>query len=445
MSPSPVQPAPPQPAPAQPAPVQSPSVQPRPPADRTRAPVQASPGGDEVVAAAARRAWRRWRVPLALIGVIVLGGIAIAAISTLLPPPRSNSYLDPASDSADGAHALTDILGERGFTVVAAYSTPGALAALGAGSSGRGTGAGDPATLVVTSPYLLTRGQLTRLGRVRADLFVVEPGPDALAALTPGIRVHDRAAGLYGQLLKPGCALRAATLAGTANVGGGSYRPPPAADGCYLVHGFPTMVTLRAGGRTVAVLGSGALLTDGRLARNGNAALALNLLAAHRRIVWLTPEPPLAVRPARPGHAAATGPALIPWQAWLVVIQLGIAVVLLGLWRGRRLGPLIAERLPVVVRASETVEGHAALYQSRRARGRAAAALREDLLGRLLPALGLARGVPAEAVTGAVAARSARGQQEIAAILYGPPPGTDAELVLLARNLDELEREVCAP
>ena len=55
----------------------------------------------------------------------------------------------------------------------------------------------------------------------------------------------------------------------------------------------------------------------------------------------------------------------IVWQLWLVV-------VLVALWKGRRLGPLVAEQLPVVVRASETVEGRGRLYRSRRARDRAA-------------------------------------------------------------------------
>ena len=397
----------------------------------------------------ARRAWGRWRVPLALIGVIVLGGVAVAAISTLLPSAKSNGYLDPASKYQDGAHALTEILAQRGVSVTAAYSTASALAALGAGgpgtsSSGQGAAGPPPATLVITSPRLLTRPQLASLRRARADLLLIGPGPGALAALAPAARVHDRFAAADGKLLRPGCALRAVTLAGTANTGGSSYRPPRDAIRCYLVNGFPTMVRFPAAGRTITILGSGVPLTNGWLASNGNAALALNLLAAHRRIVWLTPEPPLAIPPASRGSGGSAGPALIPWQAWLVVIQLAVAVVLVGLWRGRRLGPLITERLPVVVRASETVEGHAALYQSRRTRDRAAAALREDLLDRLAPALGLARGAPPEAVTGAVAARSARGQQEVARILYVQAPGTDAELVELARSLDELNREVCA-
>jgi hypothetical protein len=204
----------------------------------------------------------------------------------------------------------------------------------------------------------------------------------------------------------------------------------------------------------MTILGSGAPLMDELLARNGNAALAMNLLSVsersanrrsvNRRIVWLTPEPPPA-RPAfaRPGEPDKPGPVLIPWPAWLVVIQLGIAAVLIGLWRARRLGPLIAEHLPVVARASETADGHAALYQSRRARARAAAACVRTRLPGCCP-LGLARDAPAEAVTDAVAARSRLSQQDITYILHGTEPGTDAELVALARSLDELESEVCA-
>ena len=64
-------------------------------------------------------------------------------------------------------------------------------------------------------------------------------------------------------------------------------------------------------------------------------------------------------------------------------------MLLVALWKGRRIGPLVAERLPVVVRASETVEGRGRLYRSRRARDRAADALRTATLQRLLPRLGL--------------------------------------------------------
>ena len=44
-------------------------------------------------------------------------------------------------------------------------------------------------------------------------------------------------------------------------------------------------------GRTITVLGTGDPLTNASLARQGNAALALNLLGARSRVVWLVPGP----------------------------------------------------------------------------------------------------------------------------------------------------------
>jgi hypothetical protein len=102
----------------------------------------------------------------------------------------------------------------------------------------------------------------------------------------------------------------------------------------------------------------------------------------------------------------------------------------------------VAERLPVVVRASETAEGHAGLYRSRRARGRAAAALRAAMLARTLPALGLAPDARPGEVISAVSARSGSGAKAIEAMLFGPAPRDDAALVALADDLDALEREV---
>ena len=83
---------------------------------------------------------------------------------------------------------------------------------------------------------------------------------------------------------------------------------------------------------------------------------------------------------------------LIPQNVTWIVWQLCLVVLLVALWKGRRPGPLVAEELPVVVRASETVEGRGRLYRSRRARDRAAAALRTATLQRLLPRLGLGTG-----------------------------------------------------
>ena len=114
-----------------------------------------------------------------------------------------------------------------------------------------------------------------------------------------------------------------------------------------------------------------------------------------------------------------------------------------ALWQGRRIGPLVAEDLPVVVRASETVEGRGRLYRSRRARDRAASALRT--------AVAAADAAPARprrpSPIPPPSSRPSRGAfghdpPAVEYALFGPPPADDAELVNLARLLDDIERQV---
>jgi len=395
-------------------------------------------------------------VPLAIVVVILLGGTVIALLQ---PGVVVTGYLDPAGTDATGAHAITDILSDRGDTVIRAITPAAAEAAARApATSGMAAGEAGPGgvTLVVTSPSLLTAAQLDGLARVPANRVLIGPDEAALNALAPMVELLGTAP---VQALPPGCDLTAARLAGNADLGGAqlAVRPTPRpkprrsrrsagqAALCYSTGGSASLVRYTAAGRVVTVLGSGNALTNGSLAHLGNAALALNLLGVHTRIVWLVPGPGLPGG-VPGGGAPANGQqsllSLIPLPAYLVTIQLGIAVLLAAAWRARRLGPLVPEPLPVVVRASETVEGHAGLYRSRRARGRAAATLRTAMLARTLPALGLAPHTGPAEVAAAFSARSGSGQARIEAMLFGPVPGDDAALVALAHDLDALEREV---
>ena len=147
-----------------------------------------------------------------------------------------------------------------------------------------------------------------------------------------------------------------------------------------------------------------------------------------------------ALKPNTDG--AATIFDLIPDRVTWIFWQLWLVVGLVALWKARRLGPLVAEHLPVVVRASETVEGRGRLYRSRRARDRAAAALRTATLQRLGPRLGLGSQTTPSAVAGAVAAASGGDPVAVHHTLYGPAPTTDADLVDLAHALDDIERQV---
>jgi len=105
-------------------------------------------------------------------------------------------------------------------------------------------------------------------------------------------------------------------------------------------------------GRTVTVVGSSAFMANSGLPKRGNAALAMNLAGAKPRVIWYAPQ-----HSEGESSGGATIFDLIPDRVTWIVLQLCLVVLLVALWKGRRIGPLVAERLPVVVRASETVEG----------------------------------------------------------------------------------------
>lgn len=399
------------------------------------APDVGSRQGSLPVSPTARDVARRLRFPLGLAAFILLAGVTGA----LLQPHAGPRYLDTRDAGPFGARALAQILVHRGQRVVQ-VSTPQQAARSATAST----------TIVITGPAFLDRRALASLSRIPGDRMLVEPDGAALRALAPGIR----AAGIVPvAAVGPACGLAAARLAGDAEMGGVILRSPArgptgatsgtwnarAAGECYPAVTGASLIRYEAGGRTITVLGTGTPLSNGNLADRGNAALALNLLAGNPAIIWLTPGS-AALATGAGGRRAVTD--LIPVAADLIAIQLLIAVVLAALWRGRRLGPLVAEPLPVVVRAAETVEGHGRLYRARRSRDRAAQALRAGVAGRLVARLGLPADASPATITAAVAARSGRDAQGVDAMLFGPAPGTDQALVQLASGLDDLEREV---
>lgn len=376
----------------------------------------------------------QWRLPLAIAAFVLLGGVLIALLA---PPPVSptDGYLDPSSTQPQGSRALADILTGRGTQVIRVTSAVAAVSAVRQGAT----------TLVVTSPELLTRAQLSMLATARVNVVIVEPDPAALAALAPAVTISGFADVGARQ---PSCGLPAAELAGNADMGGIGLRLAPGASGvtCYPT-GSASLAQYTVAGpgtepRDITVLGTGMPLLNQDLASLGNAALALNLLSHRGQLAWLVPS--LSAQPL-----ATSGPpsvwSLIPRGAYLVCAELGVALLLTALWRARRLGPLVAEQLPVVVRAAETTEGHARLYQARRSRDRAAEALRRAAIARLAPALGLPSDPGEDALTAEIAVRAPVSAAQARQLLFGPPPGGDAELVRLADELDALEREVRAP
>ena len=361
--------------------------------------------------------WRSWRwVAPPLVALAVIAGIG-----AYLTAPRPGGLMDPAATSPDGAHALATLLRDNGVDVVVADNIADVEQAARP----------DALVLVAQSQYL-TDTALDRLVKVPGDFLLVEPKARTRAALIPGLRMSH--ASTFDS--DPNCALREANQAGSVRFGPSetySANADRPITRCY----DGVLVRYRDGARSITVVGSTDFMTNGGLLQAGDAALAMNLASARPRLVWYAPQQ-IEGEASTPTSVFDLIPENVTWVVW----QLTVVVLLVALWKGRRLGPLVAEELPVVVRASETVEGRGRLYRSRRARDRAADALRTATLQRLLPRLGLGAGAPASAVVTSVAERSAADPQFVSHYLYGPPPATDNDLLQLARALDEIERQV---
>jgi hypothetical protein len=383
-------------------------------------PVMATVGTrPETVTATVVRRWRSWR--WAILTLVVLA--VIAGIGAYLTAPRPGARMDPKSTDPDGAHALATLLRDGGVEVVVADSIADVERAARP----------DTLILVAQSQYLTDSARLDRLAAAPGDLLLVEPTLRIREALMPGLRMSMASTAFDSS---PNCALREANRAGTVRFGPSeSYQ---AKDGRTMTSCYDrVLIRYRDDGRTITAVGSTDFMTNGGLLQAGNAALAMNLAGDRPRLIWYAPH-----RDEGETSSPTSLFDLIPENVTWIVWQLWLVVLLVALWKGRRPGPLVAEELPVVVRASETVEGRGRLYRSRRARDRAAAALRTATVQRLLPRLGLGPGAPAPAVVTTVAQRSGIDAGFVSHHLFGPPPATDNDLLQLARALDEIERQV---
>ncbi|BAS09851.1 uncharacterized membrane protein Rv3691 [Arthrobacter sp. Hiyo4] len=99
------------------------------------------------------------------------------------------------------------------------------------------------------------------------------------------------------------------------------------------------------------------------------------------------------------------------------------------------------EPLPVVVKAVETAEGRARLYQDSHALDRARDSLRAGTLVRLAQALRVGPQATADDVVQAVARHLGRPVRDISGLIQ-ERPSTATRLVQWSQELDKLENEV---
>lgn len=356
--------------------------------------------------------------------VILVLLVAFVAIRVSASSPDERGVLDPESRSDTGALALAEILRDQGVEVSISRSRAEARAELDADT-----------TLVLTNPYTLTDDALATLIEPAERVVFLTTSTHLLSALEIGENAP-------GTLSDATANCDVAEFAQVGSIRADRLFLP--ADGVQACFGGPagSAVLLDDGAspRRAVVEGS-RLLSNAYLAENGNAALGLALLAQTDRVVWYVPS--LGDSDIEGETVDTLGTLTPPWitPAILLLMVAGMAA---ALWRGQRFGPLVAETLPVTVRASETMHGRARLTAKAGDASHAAQALRDGTQRRLARKLGLAAHADADEVADAAADRLRIPRGTLQALLAGPLPSDDAELVTLARQLDELEDAVTA-
>lgn len=349
---------------------------------------------------------------LVILGVVVLNGL----------DGDSGRRLDPARYQPEGGRATAEVLRGRGVEVAVVRSAD-ALAEAGAG-------AGD--TVLVTSTDALGDSTLERLqdDTSGARLVLVEPPPHLTGPLKQPEGVSTLAENVAAACDDP--------LFADLELAVDSAVAYPTAQGCFPVD---SGYLLARADRDTLLLGSGQMLSNDQVLRADNSAATLRLLGQDERLVWYVPDPADLTGEDGVGLSGLLPPWLVP-GLWLS----GVAFLAVMLWRGRRLGPLVREPLPVAVRAIETTHSRGRLYRRAADRAHAARALRavaaENAVRRLnLPPHTTAD--PARLVRD-LAHHTGRSPTEIADLLGpdAPTPAHDQDLVTLAGRLAELDREV---
>ncbi|RNL61152.1 DUF4350 domain-containing protein [Nocardioides marmoriginsengisoli] len=361
---------------------------------------------------------RRYRA-LLIVGAGFVAAIVFAALGT---GGTHGGVADPGNADPEGARALAQVLGDQGVDVRVVRS---------ADDLDRTTADADT-TVVVTGTEDLGESTVRRLlDHARdADVIVVEPrygaaqlfGVDRSGSVLDGVSV---VASCTDSRLE---GLRIEVEAATGYAGdGGCF---PAGEGALMVSPSPG----------VTLLGSTDLISNEQITQADNAAIALRLFGQHDRLVWYVPS--LSDLDGADGVSLGS---LLP--RWLRPALLLGAVAMLSVlwWRGRRLGRLATEPLPVAVTAIETTLSRGRLYRKVNDRAYAAAALRSAARRRVAESLNLPRGAvtDVDGLVRDVAAHTALDHARVRELLAdGPAPSSDHDLTHLANDLADLMREV---
>lgn len=364
--------------------------------------------------------WRRSTVVATALGLLVLAGLV-----WLVRPSGEGVPLDPRGTGPTGTAAMFQMVEELGAEVTVGAAAPG---------DARGQ------TIVVLADRLdeSTRDDVEQRVRAGARLVLFDPASELNPVPVSGELFTDTF-GVLGR--EPGCPLldgvadrvesaRWVILAPTAD----------ATARCFPVGDGEGLVVAPLGEGEVVVTGAVDALVNRAVGEASHARLAAALLAPEGTgdvtVVWDA---------AIGGDTALLD--LLPSGVRRALWLLAAAAVLYALTRARRLGPPVAERLPVRVPASELALAIGDLLGRHGHREAAAARLRDDLRAEVARALHVPADTPPDVLVELLAER-VDGQLDAAglraALLDGPVPD-DAALVAVASALARVRARVRRP
>ena len=356
-----------------------------------------------------------------IIIVCVCALVAGTVVLGLLQDRTNSVPLSVHNPGPGGARAAAQILGEHGIEVQEVTTTSAALA-----------DARPEGTVLITGADNLRTEQLEALATLEANVVLIGVDHADLGPVTDRFRI---AGGGKEGTYSAECSDPAASAAGQLHTSGPGLVPTGDVTTCFpLGAGSYAYGTWTSSGQRWTVLPNDHPVTNVGLAEAGNAALVMHSLGATDHLTWYVPNPDDDFGLDSSGPATMIPP--------MVAVQIMILLIAVALWRGRRLGPVVTEPLPVVVRATETLRGRGRLYRRGKAYAHAGAALRAGTLSRIGPHIGLPHSAGRTAVIGALAHATGRTEAAIEDLLYGPSPADDASLMNLAQALDTLEEEV---
>ena len=344
-----------------------------------------------------RRAVRPWLPLVALVAVVVVVGLVLGRGGRGDGPP-----LDPTSSAGLGTKGLVETLRALGARVDVTRNAPST--------------AHDTALVLaddLTDPRRRAIDAWVRDGRT---LLVADPA----SPLAPWQRSGSTDVGLFPADIEKRCALPALRGVGRVSADGASvYDAPGNVARCYPRNDGWWLVAAAQGDGTLVAVGGAGVFVNRHLDEADNAAVAAAVLV---------PRPGAGVAVLRPPPPGATGrrslTSLISPRVKAAGWQLGIAFVVVALWRARRLGRPVVEPQPVQIDASELVVAVAGLLQRSGNRDRAAELLRDELRRDLQTRAGVDPGT-VDAMLGDAGS-----------------PRDDAELVALAQRIEAVRLEV---